>query len=104
MAAPRGRGDDADGAREGRQRPLARGIEEPFGLELALELLEGELERAEPLGLHQLDDELVLAARGVDVEAAEGQHLQAVLELEAARGGRGRGRARSGAGRRRPSA
>ena len=36
-----------------------------------------------PLRLEQLDHELVLAALGVDLEAAEGQDLQAVLELEA---------------------
>ena len=41
---------------------LRAGIEEPLGLEPLLELLEGELERAEPLRLEQLDDELVLAA------------------------------------------
>ena len=38
---------------------------------------------AEPLRLEQLDHELVLAAIGVHVEPAEGQHLQAVLDLEA---------------------
>ncbi len=99
----RGRGHDADGARKGRQRALAGGVEQALGLELLLELLEGELERARALGLEQLDDELVLPAVGVDVEAAEGEHLEAVLGLEAHAPGRARGRARTGAGRRRPS-
>ncbi len=68
-----------------RQRPLAGSVEEPLRLEPPLELLEGELERADALGLEQLHDQLVLPARGVDVEAAEGQHLHAVLGLEAHR-------------------
>ena len=62
---------------------LRAGVEEALGLELLLELLERELERAQALRLEQLDHQLVLAARGVDVEAAEGQHLHAVLGLEA---------------------
>ena len=41
------------------------------------------LERAQPLGLEQLDDQLVFSAGGVDVEAAEGEHLHAVLQIEA---------------------
>ena len=62
---------------------LRAGVEEALGLEPPLELLEGELERAQALGLEQLDHQLVLPARGVHVEAAEGQHLHAVLGLEA---------------------
>src|SRR5207247_1588940 len=77
------RRDDADHSREGREQPLAPLVEEAFRLELPLELLESELERAEALGLHHLDDQLVLTPRGVDVEAAEDQHLLAVLEVEA---------------------
>ena len=40
---------------------LRAALEEPFGLQPRLELLEGELQRAEPLRLQQLDDQLVLA-------------------------------------------
>src|SRR5262249_14167109 len=65
------------------ERPLAPVVEEPFRLELSLELLEGELERAQALRLHHLHHELVLPPRRVEVEAAEGHHLHAVLELEA---------------------
>src|SRR5262249_10173833 len=81
-----GRGDDADLAREPRQLALARLIEEPLGLKSCLELLEGQLERSEPLGLQQLDHQLVLAALRVDLDAAERHHVQAVgrLELDAA--------------------
>src|SRR6185436_10889599 len=66
-----------------RQRALLASLEEPLRLELPLELLEGDLEPAEALRLEQLDHELVLAATGVHVETAEGQHLEAVLDLEA---------------------
>ena len=72
---PMVRGNGGSGA-------LAGGVEEPLGLEPALELLEGELERAHALGLEQLDHQLVFPAREVHVEAAEGQHLHAVLRLE----------------------
>ena len=78
-----GRGHDADHAGEGGQRALARLLEETLGLEPALELLEGVLERADPLGLEQLDDQLIFAARGIEIEAAEGEHFHAVLGLEA---------------------
>ena len=44
------RGDDADLARQRRQRPLARCVEQALGGEPLLELLEGELQRAEPFG------------------------------------------------------
>ena len=78
-----GRGHDADHPRERGEGSLARLLEEPFRLQLALELLEGELERTQPLRLHHLDHELVLTPRRVHVEAAEGQHLHAVFQLEA---------------------
>ena len=42
----------------------------PSGLQLALELLERGLERAEPLWLHRVDDDLILALHLVDAEAA----------------------------------
>src|SRR5215813_11103969 len=70
-------------SRIGGERPLAPVVEEPFRLELSLELLEGELERAQALRLHHLHHELVLPPRRVEVKAAEGHHLHAVLELEA---------------------
>ena len=41
---------------------LRRRLEEPFGCEPLLELLEGQLQRAEPARLEQLDDQLVLPA------------------------------------------
>ena len=51
-----------------RQRPLARRVEQPLGLQPLLQLLERELQRAETVRLHVLADELVLALRLVDAE------------------------------------
>src|SRR5262249_55723449 len=78
-----GRGDDADHARIGGERSLAPVVEETLCLELALELLEGQVQRAPAPGLPHPHPDLVLPARRVEVEAAESHHLHAVLELEA---------------------
>ena len=77
------RGHDADGPRQQRQRTLARRGEQAFGLEPALQLLEGELERAEPARLEVLTDDLHLAARLVDLELAARDDVLAVGGLEA---------------------
>src|SRR5262249_40928068 len=58
------------------------GVEQAFGGELLLELLEGELERAVAVELERFDLQLVFAARFVDVDAAARQHRGAVLRLE----------------------
>ncbi|MCY1372074.1 hypothetical protein D9M69_592550 [compost metagenome] len=42
------RGDDAHGARHGRKRPLARGVEQAFGFEACLALQELLEQRALP--------------------------------------------------------
>src|SRR4029453_909128 len=76
------RGDDADLPGKSRQLALARLIEEALGLQPGLELLEGELERAESLRLEQLHDQVILAPLRVDLDAAEGQDVQAVGGLE----------------------
>ena len=78
-----GRGDDADGAGKGRQGTLAGGVEEAFGFETLLELLEGELERAGADGLHGFGHKLHLAALLVDAYAAANQDVDAVLGSEA---------------------
>ena len=75
---------DADLARQRGQRPLARRVEEPFGLQLLLQLLERQLQRAEPVRLQVLADDLVLALRLVDAEPAARDDVQAVLGLELA--------------------
>ena len=55
------RRDDADAARQHRQRPFARRVEQAFGLEPPLELLERRLQRAESVRLERVADELILA-------------------------------------------
>ena len=76
------RGDDPDAPREARQRTFSFGREEALGGEFLLELLEGQLQRAQPLGFQQFDQELVLAAGFVDIDAAARQHGEPVLRLE----------------------
>ncbi len=76
------RGDDADAPREARQRSLALGCEQPFRRELFLQLLEGELQRAEALRLDQLHQQLILAARFVYIDAPTGEYGQPILRLE----------------------
>ena len=77
-----GRGDDSDAPREARQGPLARGGEQALGGQLLLELLEGQLQRAEALRFERFHHKLVFAARFVDVDAAARQHRQPVARLE----------------------
>ncbi len=77
------RGDDADLAGQGRQRTLARLVEEAFGREPLLQLVEGELQRAEAFRLEVLADDLILALRVVDADAPARDDAQAVLRLEA---------------------
>jgi hypothetical protein len=76
------RGDDPDAPREARQRTLALGREEALGGQLLLELLEGQLQRAQSLRLQQFHQQLVFAAGFVDIDAAARQHRQPVLRLE----------------------
>ena len=56
--------------RQRRQRPLARRLEQPLGLQPLLQLLECELQRAEAVRLQVIADDLVLALRLVDAEPA----------------------------------
>ena len=74
--------DDADLAGQRRQRPLARGVEQPFCLQPLLQLIEGELQRAEPVRLQVLADELILALRLVHRDASARHDAQAVGRLE----------------------
>ena len=62
---------------------LRSGVEEAFGLEALLELLEGELERAGADRLQGFGDKLHLAALLVDADAAAGKDVQAVFRAEA---------------------
>ena len=76
------RGDDADLAGKRRQRTLARLVEQSFGGQPLLQLIEGELQRAEAFRLEVLADDLVLALRVVDADAAARDDAQSVLRLE----------------------
>jgi membrane protein CcdC involved in cytochrome C biogenesis len=78
-----GGGDDTDGLREGRERAFAGGVEEAFGEEAGLELLEGELVCACAARLQRVGDELELAARLVDGDTAAGEDGEAILRAEA---------------------
>ena len=98
------RRDEPDAAGQRGQRPLPPGVEEPLGGEPGLQLLEGELERAEALRLQHLAHELVLAPDGVDVEPAEREDVEPVGRLEAHTPHRGSGRGRPAPGPPRPSA
>ena len=62
-AAPSSEVTIADLAGQGRQRTFARLVEEALGREPLLQLIEGELQRTEALGLEVLADDLVLAFR-----------------------------------------
>src|SRR5262249_46335664 len=83
------RGDDPDLPRQRRERPLPRGVEQPFCLQPLFELIEGELQRAEAVRLEMLADELVLAFWFVHRDPAPRHDAQSVrrLELQIAQGG-----------------
>ena len=76
------RGDDADAVGERGKRTLARLLEQAFCLQLLLELLEGQLQRAEAMGLQVVAEELILALGLVDREPAARDDVLAILGLE----------------------
>ena len=82
MTAPVGLRHDADDTRQERQRALPRLVEQAFGGELALALLELRHERAEAGGLQRLDDDLILGGAGKGGDLAGGDDLHALLGLE----------------------
>ena len=78
-----GRGHEADGLRESRERLFAVGVEKSFRLKLALECLEARLQRAQTPRLHELDHHLVLPARFIDRQVAEHLHLHPIGQRRA---------------------
>ena len=62
---------------------LRRWSNRPSACEPLLQLIERQLQRAEPLGLEVLADELVFALRVVHADAPAGDDAQAILRLEA---------------------
>ena len=77
-----GAGDQHDAARDARQLLLAGRIEEALSEQLLLELAEGEFQRADALGLHFLNLQLVIAARQIDREPAADDDAHSVLQVE----------------------
>ena len=69
---------DADLARQCRQRALAVPVEKALGRQALLELVEGQLQRAESLRLEMLADDLILAFRVVHADPAARYHAQPV--------------------------
>ena len=96
------RGDDADHLGQERQQLLARRIEQAFGGELLLALLEQRHQRADAGGLQRLDDDLVARAAGIGGEAAGDDHLEAFLGLDLHAGERSSSRSRRRSWRSRP--
>ena len=81
---PRRRGDHAQTTRKLRQRPLAGRVEQPLAFELLLQPLELGLPDAHARRLHEVHDELEIAARLVERHVAVGQHLRPILDRRAA--------------------
>ena len=75
-------GDDADAARQERQRPLPLGGEETLGGELRLQPLERGEVRADAEALDRERAQLELAALLVELRPAEDVHALAVGEVE----------------------
>src|SRR5690606_11416603 len=77
------RSDDADGAREIRDRLLALAREETFALQLLLELFELRQQRADAGGRHAFADQLILRAARISGEPALGDDFETLFRLEA---------------------
>ena len=77
------RGHDTNDARHEGQGPLARRLEQAFGGELALALLEQRHQRPGAGRLQIVDDDLVFRGTGIGGETAAGDHLHALLGPEA---------------------
>src|SRR5262249_2354840 len=72
-----------DAVREPRQRLLAARIEVTQLGEFFFELPQGQLARAKTLGLHFLDQQLILAARRIDAQSAADNDFESIVRLEA---------------------
>ena len=77
-----GRRDDADDRGQERQELLARLVEQAFGGELLLALLEQRHQRAEARRLQRLDHDLVGAAARIGREPAGGDDFEPLLRLD----------------------
>ena len=73
---------ERDAAREERQRPLARGVEDAFRRELRPKRAQHRFARSDARGLHPRHDDLVAAILGVDRDAPGDAHLEALGRRE----------------------
>ena len=78
----RRRSDEADAAREHRQRLFSLGGKQAFGFQAFFQLVEGELQRAQADRLDVLDVNLIFAAGFVDADGTAYGDVQAVLGAE----------------------
>ncbi len=76
------RGYDSHHRGQKRQRPFAALVEQSLASQPLLELLEGELQRAEPARLHLFGIELERAASFVEVDPAAHHDLHPVADFE----------------------
>ena len=76
------RGDDADDARQERQRLLPGLVEQALGRELLLALLQQRHQRADAGRLQRVDDDLVGRLARIGRDAPGGDHLQPFRRLE----------------------
>ena len=83
MAAPRAEVTSPMRPGQHGNRLAARGIEQAFGGQLGLQLLESNLQRARALGLKVLGLKLQVAALVVNRDSSARDDLQAVLRTEA---------------------
>ena len=74
---------DSDAAREKRHRAFACAVEQAFGFEPALQLIERDLQRADAARLHFFGVKLQAAALLVNLHAAANDHFHAVDDFEA---------------------
>ena len=82
MAAPVGEVTTPSRRGNSRKRALSLGLEEPLRFEPATQLLEGELQGAQPPRLHLPHDQLEVPTLGIDLDVRVDDDLGAVFELE----------------------
>ena len=75
-------GDHGNPPHERRQRPLPPRVEETLAGQFLAKLPQGQLEGPHALGLNTLNDQLVVAPRGVDIDPTAANHFQSVVQIE----------------------
>src|SRR5579864_1963416 len=78
----RWRSHHSDSSRQAGNRTFSRGVEQAFGRQLFLELLESKLQRSVALRLQRLNQKLIFPAHLINVDMAARQHGDPVLRFE----------------------